>query len=185
MRGARAPTCSCPDSANPCKHIAAVYYLLGEEFDRDPFLIFRLRGMAREELLRILDEMEEAAHPTARDGDATEGDAGARSVDASTPLAAPNASFWRAGAVPDDVFPERIAGEHPGALLLRLGAFPFWRGPEPLDGRASPRLRARRDRGPGSAGRPDAQELSYDPWRSVEACEAGAAPAGGAYTSRP
>jgi hypothetical protein len=34
--------CSCPDYANPCKHIAAVYYLLGEEFDRDPFLLFRL-----------------------------------------------------------------------------------------------------------------------------------------------
>lgn len=36
--------CSCPDWSNPCKHIAAVYYLLGEEFDRDPFLLFTLRG---------------------------------------------------------------------------------------------------------------------------------------------
>ena len=35
--------CSCPDWSNPCKHIAAVYYLLGEEFDRDPFLIFKLQ----------------------------------------------------------------------------------------------------------------------------------------------
>src|SRR5262245_37143350 len=32
--------CSCPDWANPCKHVAAVYYLLGERFDADPFLIF-------------------------------------------------------------------------------------------------------------------------------------------------
>jgi len=32
--------CSCPDWSNPCKHIAAVYYLLREEFDRDPFMIF-------------------------------------------------------------------------------------------------------------------------------------------------
>src|SRR5659263_108254 len=31
--------CSCPDSANPCKHIAAVYYILAEEFDRDPFML--------------------------------------------------------------------------------------------------------------------------------------------------
>src|SRR6266404_4194850 len=38
--------CSCPDPVNPCKHIAAVYYLLGEEFDRDPFLIFQLRGIS-------------------------------------------------------------------------------------------------------------------------------------------
>lgn len=43
--------CSCPDYSNPCKHIAAVYYIIGEEFDRDPFLIFRLRGMQREKLM--------------------------------------------------------------------------------------------------------------------------------------
>ena len=43
--------CSCPDWSNPCKHIAAVYLLLGEEFDRDPFLIFRLQGMERDNLL--------------------------------------------------------------------------------------------------------------------------------------
>ncbi len=30
--------CSCPDWANPCKHIAAVYFLLGEAFDDDPFM---------------------------------------------------------------------------------------------------------------------------------------------------
>ena len=38
--------CSCPDWSNPCKHIAAVYYLLGEEFDRDPFLLFRCAAWA-------------------------------------------------------------------------------------------------------------------------------------------
>jgi uncharacterized Zn finger protein len=127
-----ATSCSCPDESNPCKHIAAVYYLLGEEFDRDPFLIFRLRGMTREELLRVLEEMEETAHPADREGRVTAGDAGEPAVDASTHLGQPNASFWRAGAVPDDVFPQRITGEHSGALLRRLGAFPFWRGPEPL-----------------------------------------------------
>lgn len=46
--------CSCPDWENPCKHIAAVYYLLGEEFDRDPFLIFRLRGIERQELAGLV-----------------------------------------------------------------------------------------------------------------------------------
>lgn len=35
------------------KHIAAVYYLLVEEFDRDPFLIFKLRGMTREDLVGL------------------------------------------------------------------------------------------------------------------------------------
>lgn len=51
--------CSCPDWSSPCKHIAAVYYLIGEEFDRDPFLIFKMRGMDREQLVeRLLDVIE-------------------------------------------------------------------------------------------------------------------------------
>jgi uncharacterized Zn finger protein len=48
--------CSCPDWANPCKHIAAVYYLLGERFDEDPFLLFELRGRGREEIAVALRE---------------------------------------------------------------------------------------------------------------------------------
>ena len=43
--------CSCPDWENPCKHIAAVYFLLAEAFDGDPFLIFAWRGRTKEELL--------------------------------------------------------------------------------------------------------------------------------------
>src|SRR3954470_5396405 len=46
--------CSCPDYANPCKHIAAVYYLLGERFDEDPFLIFQARGRTREQIIGAL-----------------------------------------------------------------------------------------------------------------------------------
>src|SRR5659263_607735 len=42
--------CSCPDNANPCKHIAAVYYILAEEFDRDPFMLFNLRGRTKEDI---------------------------------------------------------------------------------------------------------------------------------------
>lgn len=45
-----ATTCTCPDKANPCKHIAAVYYLLGEHFDEDPFLLFTLRGRNKEQI---------------------------------------------------------------------------------------------------------------------------------------
>ncbi|MEW6401660.1 MAG: SWIM zinc finger family protein [Chloroflexota bacterium] len=46
--------CSCPDPANPCKHIAATHYILGERFDEDPFLIFRLRGRTQEQVLQAL-----------------------------------------------------------------------------------------------------------------------------------
>jgi uncharacterized Zn finger protein len=42
--------CSCPDYSNPCKHIAGVYYLVAAELDRDPFLLFELRGLSHAEL---------------------------------------------------------------------------------------------------------------------------------------
>jgi hypothetical protein len=43
--------CSCPDWEVPCKHIAAVFYLLAEAFDDDPFSILAWRGRSREEFL--------------------------------------------------------------------------------------------------------------------------------------
>lgn len=46
--------CSCSDVANPCKHIAAVHYTLGVEFDKDPFVILKLRGMDKDEFLQAL-----------------------------------------------------------------------------------------------------------------------------------
>ncbi|ANN16549.1 hypothetical protein SD37_13390 [Amycolatopsis orientalis] len=48
------PKCSCPDSANPCKHVAAVYYLVADEVDADPFVLFLLRGRPREAVLAEL-----------------------------------------------------------------------------------------------------------------------------------
>lgn len=43
--------CSCPDWANPCKHAAAVCYLIADLFDADPFLALLLRGRSRDEVL--------------------------------------------------------------------------------------------------------------------------------------
>jgi uncharacterized Zn finger protein len=43
--------CSCPDHEVPCKHIAAVFYLLAEAFDEDPFTILAWRGRERDVLL--------------------------------------------------------------------------------------------------------------------------------------
>ncbi len=42
--------CSCPDYSNPCKHIAGVYYLLASALDKDPFVMFELRGLSRDNL---------------------------------------------------------------------------------------------------------------------------------------
>ncbi|MBE0435173.1 MAG: SWIM zinc finger family protein [Methylomicrobium sp.] len=47
-------SCDCPDYAVPCKHIAGVCYRLAGQFDRDPFLLFEMRGLAPEKLLQDL-----------------------------------------------------------------------------------------------------------------------------------
>ncbi len=61
--------CSCPDPANPCKHIGAVYYLLGDRFSEDPFVLFQLRGRNKEKIIANLRQLrsvspEEAAIET-------------------------------------------------------------------------------------------------------------------------
>jgi len=120
--------CSCPDSANPCKHIAAVYYILAEQFDRDPFLIFTLRGRDREAILGELrkrrsrldtEETETGpvpAHPSVHEPK--------RSI--GPPLAECLDSFWDAGETLDN-FPIYLhkKPELDAAALKRLGPSRF------------------------------------------------------------
>jgi uncharacterized Zn finger protein len=116
--------CSCPDWSNPCKHIAAVYYLLGEEFDRDPFLIFELRGLPREELVRLL-----AAAPVGR---GTQPSPDEDDPTSPEPLRSDPGAFWTGAELPLDPFGEVSVPPTPAALVRRLGRFPFWRGTTPL-----------------------------------------------------
>ena len=53
--------CDCPDWANPCKHVAAVCYVMAEALDRDPWLLFDLRGKSRGEVLKALQTALDAA----------------------------------------------------------------------------------------------------------------------------
>ncbi len=48
------PRCACPDWADPCKHAAAVCYLVADELDADPFGLLLLRGLGRGEVLAAL-----------------------------------------------------------------------------------------------------------------------------------
>jgi uncharacterized Zn finger protein len=113
--------CSCPDWSNPCKHVAAVYYLLGEEFDRDPFLIFALRGMDRDALIDRLG----SAPPSSSDV--------MPAPRPPEPLSAQMSTFWGepVARVEDRSEAVEIPRE-PAALPRRLGGFPFWRGETPL-----------------------------------------------------
>ncbi len=85
-------SCSCPDWSNPCKHVAATYYLLAERFDEDPFLVFAWRGRTREVLLDHLRALRSAGDP---------GDRGPRSRSAPAAQAAPQAPPPQAAPAPD------------------------------------------------------------------------------------
>jgi uncharacterized Zn finger protein len=95
--------CSCPDWANPCKHVAAVHYVLGSAFDRDPFLLFELRGRKKDAVLDALCARR------------TKG--GARAKPVSTPVEASIPASSLAKEVPADY--ERMRAALP-ALHLRL-----------------------------------------------------------------
>ena len=123
--------CSCPDWSKPCKHVAAVYYLLGEEFDRDPFLLFQLRGISREELLERLSSRASSTARRQQDTSAPfEGERGTHHP--SEPLTSDATRFWAGGTLPSDLCGEVRVPPVAAALPKRLGSFPFWRGREPF-----------------------------------------------------
>jgi uncharacterized Zn finger protein len=109
-------SCSCPDWENPCKHIAAAYYILAERFDEDPFLIFAWRGRDKDELLGRLR--------THRGAGNRPRPAGARSAQ---PQPRPPSlterldSFWRSGPALGELHVTPLASEAPDVLLRQLG----------------------------------------------------------------
>lgn len=108
--------CSCPDYANPCKHVAATHYILGEQFDEDPFLLFRLRGRSQEQIMATLRARRAADAPMV----AEEREAYVVATPAK-PLAESLDSFWSAGQ-PLTGFPTNIRpAVTPLPVLKRLG----------------------------------------------------------------
>ncbi len=107
--------CSCPDWANPCKHVAATYYLLAEAFDDDPFLILAWRGRDRSTLL---DHLRFRRGATDRDDACTTAEEGWAAVGdvVAEPIAATD-RFWRSGPELNGVVPRLRAAASPGAIL--------------------------------------------------------------------
>jgi uncharacterized Zn finger protein len=103
-------SCSCPDWGVPCKHLAAVCYVLAEAFDLDPFGILAWRGRGREDLLTSLRRLTAGeAEPVRPVIDVTD-----------RPLAECLADFYAPG-----MSPARLRGLPPATatapdLLLRL-----------------------------------------------------------------
>lgn len=118
-----AANCSCPDSANPCKHIAAVYYIIGEAFDRDPFLIFHLRGLKKDELLAALNK-ERGISDIQREIEETE-----EEKEAPEPISCDPVVFWKVNKGIDYHFSLKPPSLN-AAILHRLGVPQFWMGTE-------------------------------------------------------
>ncbi|GAA1282319.1 SWIM zinc finger family protein [Pseudonocardia aurantiaca] len=100
--------CSCPDYAVPCKHLAAVFYVLAERFDADPFQILALRGRDRDTLLEELRARRAAAAPPDENGGVAA-------------LADVMDVFWTG----DTGLAERLSGAHtpPDAILDQVPDF--------------------------------------------------------------
>jgi len=111
--------CSCPDWANPCKHIAAVYYLLAEQFDDDPFLIFKLRGRTKEEIIEALRARR--AQATGEDKDTAYAVPG----DDVRPLEECLDTFWVAKGALDAIVVDPAPPVVESVVLRRLGDAPF------------------------------------------------------------
>jgi uncharacterized Zn finger protein len=109
--------CSCPDWSNPCKHIAAVYYLMAEAFDRNPFMLFTLRGMQRDTFLELLRKRGEEAGITQDEVADMEPD----------PLPEQPDRFWDQGLVRLPEQRVHVDTRIHAALPKRLGPVSFWR----------------------------------------------------------
>lgn len=111
-------TCTCPDWANPCKHLAAVYCLLGETISKNPFLLLALRGIARTDLIDAAEQLN--AEEPGRSPEKKEATQQPLTSDAFYGTSHPPLTDF--GAVP--------RSDIAAPLVQRLGPLPFWRGQE-------------------------------------------------------
>src|SRR6266496_5183815 len=116
--------CSCPDWANPCKHIAAVYYLLAERFDEDPFLIFKLRGRTKEQIIATLRE-KRAETLSTENASTVPGTENNEAEEIAPRLEDVLDTFWQAGEALDSFTVNPHDPSVNKAILKRLGDAPF------------------------------------------------------------
>lgn len=127
--------CNCPDYTVPCKHIAGVCFRLAEYLDRDPFLLFAMRGLTQEKLMQEL-----ANSPLGQVLSDAKNDAVAelipqesfytRPATITLPQEISLKAYWH-GAIP---LPKNIepiqAAVIPAMLIKKGGDFPaFWQKP--------------------------------------------------------
>lgn len=115
--------CSCPDSANPCKHIAAVYYILAEEFDRDPFMLFKLRGRTKDEITASLRQKRAEGIQNLPEPESFPSEEAAEQKETGLPIEIED--FWSGGDI--ESFSVNISSpDVSAAIIKRLGTPKFW-----------------------------------------------------------
>src|SRR6516165_8957908 len=114
--------CSCPDWGVPCKHLAAVCYVLAEEFDRDAFGMLAWRGKARDDLLAALRRIQAGRSGPGQGAPAA--GAAQPGLDVSAPpLEECLEGFWSPGLSPARL--RALANAHDaGTPVLLLRRFP-------------------------------------------------------------
>jgi uncharacterized Zn finger protein len=113
--------CNCPDWGVPCKHLAAVCYVLAEAFDADPFAMLAWRGRERDELLAALrGNRADPAGALAGPPEAGPGDSPALRVLADVTGDPSAAGFWSPGLSPARLRALPQSPATPPDLLLRL-----------------------------------------------------------------
>jgi uncharacterized Zn finger protein len=126
-RGDLKTECSCPDWANPCKHIAAVYYLLGEQFDADPFLIFRLRGKSKDDIMAMLRARRSSPAPSSVEPKRGATVKAEIEAEPAASLEECLARYWDMAASLDNFQAVIKAPQVDAAPVKRLGSPGFWR----------------------------------------------------------
>ncbi|MFM8322560.1 MAG: SWIM zinc finger family protein [Chloroflexota bacterium] len=119
-------SCSCPDWANPCKHVAAVHYILGERFDEDPFLLLRMRGRSQQQILAGLRKRRAGGAPSRTEP------APAADADTAVPLERLLDDYWGPGDTLDGLAVSVRSPAVETPLLKRLGDPAFLPGLQEL-----------------------------------------------------
>jgi uncharacterized Zn finger protein len=120
-------SCNCPDWGVPCKHLAAVCYVLAESFDDDPFAMLALRGKDRMSLLAALRQHGPAVSPRANSAPPPAGATPAQALLADVTgvsLEESLADFWSPGLSQARLRVLPPSPVAPPDLLLRLAKPP-------------------------------------------------------------
>jgi uncharacterized Zn finger protein len=117
--------CNCPDWSNPCKHLAAAYYILAEKFDEDPFLILAWRGRQKEQLIGRLRTLRGSI---AEQDDSVPEQERLDLPEDVAPLADCLSDFWGTGLNLSGLHISPRAAALPDVLLRQLGPLPLEAG---------------------------------------------------------